>query len=75
MVNNNGESGGQGAGGAGRVISALADALVFFAVLVFSALAVIVIALAAPLAIALSALAGVLSPGHRARRWRDAHAG
>lgn len=69
---NDGEAGDQGAG---RILSALADALVFFAVLVFSALAVIVIALAAPLAIALSALAGAFSPRHRPRRWRDAHAG
>lgn len=61
--------------GAARIATALVDALVFLAVLICSVFAVIVIALAAPVALAISALAGALSPQRRPRRWNGAHAG
>jgi hypothetical protein len=61
--------------GANSALGALWDLLVFFAVLACSAVAIIVIALGAPLAIAVSAVAGALSPKREPRRWRNAHAG
>ncbi|MEZ5897714.1 MAG: hypothetical protein R3C40_11425 [Parvularculaceae bacterium] len=54
---------------AGRLI----DAVLFLAVLVFSAAALVVVAIAAPLALAISAVAGVFAKDGHARGWRAAH--
>jgi hypothetical protein len=75
MLEKAGAAEGKLRGSAGWTASALWDALVFLAVLLFSAFAIIFIAVAAPLAITVSAIAGAFSPAGRPRRWRDAHAG
>jgi hypothetical protein len=63
---------------AGRVFGAVADAMILTAVLLFSAITVIVIALGAPLVLGVSAIAGafprIWSGAKRARGgWREAH--
>lgn len=59
---------------AARAIGAVADAVVLIAVLVFSALAIVVIALGAPLVLGISAFAGAFAPKRVHGRWREAHA-
>lgn len=63
-----------------RILGAVADAMILIAVLLFSAMTVIVIALGAPLVLAVSAIAGafprIWSGAKRARGgWRMAHSG
>lgn len=54
-----------------NILRVAADALLFLFVLCFSAFVVISIALAAPVALGLSALANVFSPSRERRRWRQ----
>lgn len=59
---------------AAQVVGAVADALILMAVLVFSALAIVVIALGAPLILGISAMTGAFAPKRAHGRWREAHA-
>lgn len=54
------------------LLSAAADAAMFVAVLGLTAFAVIAIALAAPVALAISALAGIVAPKRIRSHWRSA---
>lgn len=58
-----------------RLAGAAADALILITVLVFSAVAIVLLAIAAPLALAVSAMAGVFAPKHDRWGWRVAQAG
>lgn len=53
-------------------LRALGDSVIFLVVLFFSAVAILAVALAAPVALALSALADIFAPSRR-NGWRPAH--
>ncbi len=60
---------------AGRIVGAVIDGVILMAVLLFSAITVIVIALGAPLVLAVSAVTGAFVPKRVRGHWRVAHAG
>ncbi|MBI1365908.1 MAG: hypothetical protein GC153_08115 [Alphaproteobacteria bacterium] len=69
-----GNSKGEQRSRAARALQAISDASLLFIVLLLSALTVAAVAVAAPIALAVSALAGRLFPPHERRRWRDLRA-
>lgn len=61
--------------GLGRWLGAIADAVILVFVLLFSALAITLIALGAPIVLGVSAIAGAFGTKRARGRWREAHAG
>jgi len=62
-------------GGLGRAhIARVADFLIFFTILALSAIAVVVLAVTAPIALAVSAIAGLFHKNGDRGQWRPASA-